>query len=148
MKRKDLMNKVDEEAVIRAISAAERACAGEIRVHIEGSAGKRDIRKLAERTFERIGMTRTAARNGVLIFICAEQQSFVVLGDRGIHEHVGDDFWSAVAGHLEEHFRSGEFTEGLVAAITEVGAQLERFFPWEETDVNELPDAISRSDES
>lgn len=147
MKHRELIDQIDEQAVTDAIGRAEKSCSGEVRVHIERSARGRDLRAFGERTFERIGMTKTRDRTGVLIFICAEQQQFVVLGDRGIHERVGDEFWSSVAAHLEEHFKTGDFTRGLVNAIEEIGEQLRQHFPWERTDQNELPDAISRSDD-
>jgi uncharacterized membrane protein len=98
---------------------------------------------VAERAFVRMGMSRTKLRNGILFFIVPARRRFAVLGDEGIHAKVGQEFWDAVAGRLGEHFRKGEFTAGLVAAIGEAGEQLAAHFPYDpETDVNELPDDI------
>ena len=71
-----------------AIGTAEKNTSGEIRVHIQPRVGNADIRTVAERTFERLGMTKTELRNGVLLFIACEEQRFVILGDRGIDEKV------------------------------------------------------------
>ncbi|HVT46115.1 MAG TPA: TPM domain-containing protein [Thermoanaerobaculia bacterium] len=146
MKQKNLIAKLDQDAIIRAIENAERACSGEIRVHVQRSIHGKDIRHIAEKTFERLGMTKTELRNGVLIFISSEEQQFVVLGDSGIHEQVGDVFWRDVSQHLTERFREGDFTGGIIHAIEEVGSSLAHFFPRSGDDVNELPDEISVDD--
>ena len=129
MKQRDLLAHLDKEAIAHAIADAEKSCSGEIRVHVQPRLFGHDLATVAERTFERLGMTRTAARNGVLIFIAAKEQKFVVLGDRGIHEKVGPQFWEEIAGVMTDRFRSGQFTEGIVEAIRLAGSQLYAFFP-------------------
>jgi uncharacterized membrane protein len=44
---------------------------------------------------------------------------------------------------MTRHFREGAFAEGIVAGIESAGKKLAAFFPWQEDDVNELPDEIS-----
>jgi uncharacterized membrane protein len=67
----------------------------------------------------------------------------VVLGDSGIHERVGQEFWDRVAVAMSEHFRRGEFTEGIVHGIEVIGEQLSTHFPYQGADdVNELPDDV------
>jgi uncharacterized membrane protein len=78
-----------------------------------------------------------------LFFIVPSRRRFVVLGDEGIHQKVGQEFWDGVAAHLTEHFHAGDFTEGLVDGIAEVGSQLAAHFPYDRTkDVNELVDDV------
>ena len=80
----------------------------------------------------------------ILIFLAAKEQSFAIIGDSGIHERVGEEFWRLVAAHLTEHFQKKEFTEGIVDAVNEVGEQLATFFPHAgEGDRNELSNEIS-----
>jgi uncharacterized membrane protein len=144
MHQKDLLNSLDKTAVVRAIEAAETACSGEIRVHIEPNCHGKDVRFLAERTFERLGMTKTALRNGVLIFLAANEQQFAVIGDSGIHEKVGPAFWEDVAGHMTEAFRKGSFTQGVVDAVQQIGASLACHYPFAgKTDVNELSNEVT-----
>ena len=140
--RRKLMRTVDIERVKAAIAAAERAASGEIRVSVSrffwGS-----VRRAAEKAFFRLGMTRTKDRNGVLFFIVPARKKFTVLGDEGIHAKVGQEFWDCLAGLMSGHFRKGEFTEGLVAAIEEAGRQLAAHFPFVLTiDINELADDV------
>lgn len=134
---------LDQSAIEAAIARAEGQCSGEIRVHIQPKAWGGDIRRVAERTFERLGMTKTDLRNGVLLFIASEEHRFVILGDRGIHERVGEDFWVDVAHEMERHFREHQFTDGIVAAIDRCGERLREWFPWTEGDRNELSNQIS-----
>lgn len=143
MDLKEFLSSIDQDAVVAAIGRAEKACSGEIRVHIEPRTRGGDLRHVAEKTFERLGMTRTAARNGVLLFIASEEQSFVILGDRGIDEKTGPGFWNELVVSLSAHFAAGRFTEGIVEVIERAGEKLAAFFPRDEDDINELPDGIS-----
>lgn len=146
MKQKDFLAQLDHDKIVKAIQEAERETSGEIRVHVQPKAG-RDIRNYAERTFERLGMTKTALRNGVLLFIASEQNRFVILGDSGIHDKVPPGFWDDIAARLTIRFKNGEFTDGIVEAILAAGEHLKAFFPRSEQDVDELPDDIDVSDE-
>ena len=142
MNHKTFIEAVDQDRVVKAISAAEEMCSGEVRVHIQPKA-RGEIRTVAERTFERLGMTKTGLRNGVLLFIASEEQRFVILGDRGIDEKVPAGFWDDIAAKLTIRFRNGEFTDGIVEAIHSAGEELRHFFPRAHADVNELTNEIN-----
>ena len=146
MNQKEFMETLDQPRIVTAIGAAERETSGEIRIHIQPRAKGGDARHVAERTFERLGMTKTALRNGVLLFITSEQRSFVILGDKGIDEKVPSGFWDEIAAKLTIRFRNGEFTDGIVDAISAAGEQLKAYFPRADDDVNELPDDIDVSE--
>lgn len=147
MKQKEFLEKLDQQRIVTAIQSAESETSGEIRVHVQPKVTGGDIRSVAERTFERLGMTKTALRNGVLLFVATEEQSFVILGDRGIDEKVPAGFWDDIAARLTIRFKNGEFTDGIVEAITAAGQHLKGFFPRASGDVNELPDTIDISEE-
>jgi len=147
MDQKEFLAQLDQQRIVEAIRAAEQATSGEIRVHVQPKARGGELRWVAERTFERLGMTKTAARNGVLLFIASEEQRFVILGDRGIDEKVPAGFWDEIAAQLTIRFKNGQFTEGIVDAITAAGEHLKAYFPREAADVNELSDEIDVSDE-
>jgi uncharacterized membrane protein len=143
MKSKDFLAHLDRNRVTAAIDTAEKETSGEIRVHIQPKVGGSDIRAVAEKTFERLGMTRTAARNGVLLFVACDEQRFVILGDQGINERVPPGFWDEIAARLTIHFKNGEFTDGIVEAIESAGRQLKAYFARKHDDVNELPNEIN-----
>jgi uncharacterized membrane protein len=133
----------DERRRIReAIAAAEARTSGEIRVHLARHSGG-DALAAARRAFEAIGMTRTAARNGVLIWLSVEDHAFAILGDRGIDEVVPEGFWDDVRERMRACFAEGRFAEGIVLAVGEAGEKLAAFFPRGTGDRDELPDDIS-----
>lgn len=142
MHQKDFIAKLDQQRIVDAISTAEKMTSGEIRVHIQPKAHG-DIRAVAERTFERLGMTKTEQRNGVLLFIACEEQRFTILGDRGIDEKVPAGFWDEIAAKLTIRFQHGELTDGIVDAIHSAGEELRHYFPRAEGDVNELANDIN-----
>jgi uncharacterized membrane protein len=135
---------IDHARVVAAIAAAESRTAGEIRVLVSRQPASDPV-DAARRQFERLGMTKTAARNGVLIFLAPRSRSFAVIGDTGIHEKCGDAFWSELAATMEAQFRRGEFTDGLACGIERAGELLARHFPRSPDDRNELPDAVEES---
>jgi len=142
MHRRKLKALIDAEAVKAAIVQAEAQTSGEIRVSVSTFFWG-DVRRTAERAFTRMGMCGTKDRNGVLFFIVPSRKKFVVLGDSGIHDKVGQEFWDAVAKAVSERFVKGDFTGGLVHGITEAGRQLAMHFPHQgERDANELPDDV------
>jgi uncharacterized membrane protein len=145
VKQEAFLSAIDEAAVVSAIQAAEDRSRGEIRVHVANGPVP-DARAAAEADFARLGMTATAERNGVLILLAPESQSFAVVGDSGIHERCPPGFWDAIAEILASDFRAGRFTHGIVTAVTRVGDELQRHFPRRpgEEDRNELPDFVSR----
>jgi uncharacterized membrane protein len=147
MKQQDFLSQLDQPRILEAIRGAEMQTSGEIRVHVQPKATGGDIRYVAERTFERLGMTKTALRNGVLLFIATEERRFVILGDKGIDDKVPPGFWDEIAAKLTIRFKNGEFTDGIVEALAAAGEQLKQFFPRSADDVNELPDEIDVSDE-
>ena len=88
-------------------------------------------------------MTKTAERNGVLIYIAPRARQFRILGDTAIHEKCGDEFWKEVAAAMEASFRKGEFTEGVVAGVERVGRGARPALPAAaRSDRNELPNEI------
>ncbi len=140
--RRQLMKTIDIDRVKAAVAEAERATSGEVRVSVARYFWG-PVRPAAEHAFARLGMSKTKDRNGILFFIVPARKKFVVLGDEGIHAKVGQEFWDCVAGLMADHFRKGEFTEGLVRAIGEAGRQLAEHFPYDASyDINELADDV------
>lgn len=134
-------SQLDHDRIVAAIAAAESRSSGEIRVHVTQRQPD-DLEARARRRFELLGMTNTAERNGVLFYIAPGLRRFQILGDLGIHEKCGDDFWKEVAAEMEESFRRGDFTEGIVRGVEKVGNLLAAHFPRSTQDRNELPDSI------
>jgi uncharacterized membrane protein len=137
--------KIDHALVVAAIIAAELKTSGEIRVVISrGKVGHPVIAAQAE--FTRLGMTATAHRNGVLIFLAPRSRNFAVIGDTAVHEKCGDAFWADLAAAMTAHFQRSDFTAGLVHGIEHAGKLLAEHFPRSAADRNELPSDITEID--
>lgn len=132
---------IDHTRVQDAITEAERQSSGEIRVVVARAAVADPVAE-AKTHFERLGMTATAARNGVLIFLAPRSRAYAVIGDRGIHEKCGEAFWNELAVAMGEAFKRGDFTDGVVLGIARAGELLAVHFPRRSDDRNELPDSV------
>ncbi len=125
---KAFLKQLDTAAIEAAIKEAERATTGEIRVAVLPRF-RGTIEEMTERTAHRLGMTKTADRNGVLIVVDPARRTFRVWGDRSIHEKVGEGFWKSIAAAIQERFRAGDFTAGLVNGVAAAGKALAEHYP-------------------
>lgn len=133
----------DRKIILDAIAEAERSTSGEIRIHIEKSSGKEPVLDRAADIFLSLGMDKTAAKNGVLIYLAVEDHQFAIIGDTGIDAVVPPDFWVTVRNVMQEHFVKKEFTTGLQKGILLAGEQLKAHFPFHKDDTDELTNEIS-----
>lgn len=132
---------LDHEQITEAISLAEKYTSGEIQVVVSRFAVK-DAYEAAVKAFERVGLGKTKDHNAILFFIAEKSRRFAILGDKGIHEKVHDEFWAELKDELSAHFRRGEFTLGLCKTIASCGEKLKAYFPRHSADVNELADTV------
>jgi len=142
MKPKAFISQLDEASLVAAIAEAESKTSGEIRVFLSHKKHD-DAVAAAQHAFDRLGMAKTRERNGVLIFVAPKARKFAVIGDAGVHQRCGDEFWKALADEMSGHFRQAEFTTGIIHGIRKAGDLLARHFPRRPGDANELPDDIA-----
>lgn len=136
------LSDADLDAVTAAIAAAEATTSAEIRVHLDAQCPGEAVARAIE-VFERLGMQHTAERHGVLVYVSIEDHKLAVIGDRGIHERVGQAYWDRLVEAVLGHFREARPRDGLAQAVGELGSVLRRHFPRRPDDVNELPDQVS-----
>jgi uncharacterized membrane protein len=141
MKTKAFFSQLDHERMVTAIAEAESKTSGEIRVYVSHRKVN-EVRRAAIHQFLKLGMQKTKYRNAVLIFVAPESQSFFVAGDEAVHAKCGEAFWERVVDEMQEHFRQGKFTDGIVHGIQTAGKLLAEYFPRDPDDRNELPDSV------
>jgi len=139
---REFLSDEDLASVARAVAQAEAGTSAEVRVHLDHACEEEPLRR-AIRIFERLGMHRTAARNGVLVYISVTDHKLAVIGDAGIHERVGATYWQELVDAVRERMRQQRSREGLIHAIGELGGTLGRHFPRRPDDANELSDEVS-----
>ncbi|HLV13841.1 MAG TPA: TPM domain-containing protein [Xanthomarina sp.] len=142
-KIEDFLTAQEEQEIVEAIRVAEKNTSGEIRVHLEKSS-KIDAFNRAMEVFHYLKMDNTKEQNGVLIYVAVEDKTFVIYGDKGINDIVGKDFWNSTKDIIQTQFKAGNFKQGLVDGILKAGKELEKHFPWQHNDTNELPNDISK----
>lgn len=133
----------EEQEIVEAIRLAELNTSGEIRVHIEKTS-KGEANKRALDVFYALKMDNTKLQNAVLIYVAVKEKTFVIYGDKGINDLVGNDFWNSTKDVIQSYFKSGNFKEGLVQGILKSGEQLKKHFPYDHLDIDELSNEISK----
>ncbi|MGM9774303.1 MAG: TPM domain-containing protein [Candidatus Egerieousia sp.] len=141
--RHRLISREDEWKIVASIKEAELNTSGEIRVHIESVCEEADPIARAVYLFNELGMYRTKARNGVLIYVALKSHLFAIIGDTGIDAVIPKGFWNEIKVSLAEDFRNGEVADGIRKAVLATGELLKKEFPYREDDVNEQSDEIS-----
>jgi len=144
---RNFFSKAQQQTLLEAIRTAETNTSGEIRIHMDDKC-REDVLDRAAYVFEMLEMHKTELRNGILFYLAYEDHKFAVIGDLGIHAKVEEHFWEGIRDRLVEEFREGRFAEGLVAGIEEAGTKLKVHFPYQQDDVNELPDDLSFGDKA
>ncbi|MFH0758056.1 MAG: TPM domain-containing protein [Bacteroidota bacterium] len=133
----------EEKAQIKsAVQQAELNTSGEIRVHIDNHCREDGLDRAAW-WFKRLGMHKTEKRNGVLFYLAVKDRKFAIIGDAGINAVTPEDFWDSIKEKMLAQFTQDAFAEGLCQGILLAGEALQSHFPYQDDDVNELPDEIS-----
>lgn len=142
-KVEEFLTQEEESAIVEAICVAEKETSGEIRVHIEKTTSKAPFDRALE-VFHLLKMDETELKNGVLFYFAVADKTFVICGDKGINDKVESDFWDSTKDKMALQFKSGNFKQGIVDGILSAGEQLKNHFPYQEGDINELSNEISK----
>ena len=129
-----------------AITASETTHAGQIRFVVEAGlhplqivSGKTPKQRALE-LFSTLNIWDTEHNNGVLIYLLLADRDVEIVGDRGIHQHVGNQGWENICTMMEKHFRTGEFEAGVLQGIQQITQALSQHFPATLDQKNELSD--------
>ena len=139
-----MLSELDKKSVVEAIQAAEEITSGEIRVNLDKKGGKDPFIE-AKRVFERLGMTKTKERNGVLIYLCFARKQLAILGDQGINEKVPEGYWDELYRNMTTAFKNENYCLGICEAVQHVGEKLSAHFPVNGDNPNELSNEITEA---
>jgi len=128
--------------ILKAINEAEKTTSGEIRLHVEKDC-EGDAYERAVKVFHQLHMHKTKHRNGVLFYLAIGHRKLAIVGDEGIHKKVSDSFWVGVKDHMIKRFGEGNYAQGICEGVEVAGKELEKHFPKDSKDKNQLPDEIS-----
>ncbi|SUT92995.1 TPM domain-containing protein [Actinobacillus lignieresii] len=134
---------VDTQRIEQAISHLEQQTSAELRVVVERKAkGKADAITRANQLFDELKMRETEERNGVLIYLSFKPHNLAIVGDKAIHEKVGQVFWQSVYDAMKQQCRQADYTQAICEGIKQVEAQLATYFPRRDNDMNELSNEV------
>lgn len=122
------MTRTERAEIARALARAEDGTTGRIGVRVVPDRDV-DAFERAKREFVRAGLHRHAPENGILILVAPKARRFAIVGDRAIHQKVGDDFWNEVVAETEPYFARGALLAGIVNAVDRAGDALREHFP-------------------
>lgn len=142
-KKPPLFNAEEQQAIANAIRSAEERTSGEIRLFVESRCKYVDAIDRAAEIFFGLKMEKTDNRNAVLIYVAMKDHQLAVFGDEGIHQKLGQEYWSNTVRNLISDFNRDDYAKGICQSISSIGEALNYHFPFDRsTDKNELPDDI------
>lgn len=138
---KKFLSEAEAAKINSAIKEAESKTSGEIKVVIARHCwGKMDVK--AAKIFKRLSLDKTNERNCVMILFIVTNREFLIHGDQGIHERVGQEFWNDIRDKMVVSFRQDEFGEGIRQGVFLIGEKLSQYFPYQRDDIDEISDEI------
>jgi uncharacterized membrane protein len=142
-KKKNFFTAEEQQLIIEAIQNAERMTSGEVRVFVESKCSYMDAIDRAAELFFQLEMQKTDDHNAVLVYVAMKDRQLAVFGDEGIHNKVGNEYWSAEVKKMISNFNRENYAAGIAEVVKDIGTALTKNFPFNnDTDKNELPDDI------
>lgn len=102
----------------------------------------RRSRRRAVQYFKIGAESRTAGREGVLLYLSVAEHHAEIVADAAVHQAVPPERWGAAMTALVDEIRAGRTGAGMAAAVAAIGAILAEHFPKTATNPNELPDRV------
>ncbi len=132
-------------AIENAIKASEAVHEGEIRFAVEGALdgfplfNGQSARGRAIDLFSQLRVWDTQHNTGVLIYLLLADRAVEIVADRGIEAKVPSKEWDRICRLMETAFKQSNFEVGVVAGVQAVTWHLEKYFPVEGLNSNEIP---------
>lgn len=120
--------------IVEAIILAEIGTTGEIRVHLSRNWLEKNPYHRATRLFRHFKMFQTKDRNAVLLYFNLRRKKFAIIGDTGVHQAVGQNYWSNLSEKLRLDLRGTHPEKAIALAVIELGKTLKKHFPTKNTE--------------
>ena len=138
---KKFLSEAESVKINSAIKDAETKTSGEIKLVIARHCwGK--IETKAAKIFRELGLDKTKEHNCVLVLFIVTNREFLIHGDQGIHDRVGQGFWDEIRDEMVAAFKQDEFGDGISRGVYLIGERLSKYFPYQRDDIDEISDEI------
>ena len=133
----------DEKHMVEsAVATAESGTSAEIKLVIVRHCWG-EIEEKAANLFIKNNLHKTDDRNCVMVMLVLANREFVIFGDVGIDQKVGQEFWDSTRDLMVRYFKEDKFGQGLAEGIKNIGEKLQQFFPHQSDDKNEVSNEIA-----
>jgi putative membrane protein len=100
------------------------------------------VSKSALAAFYSQGLYKTAADNGILLYISVLEKKVWILADSGINSRISQTTWDEIVDQLTDGIKQTNQCQAICSAIQSIGEILQEHFPYENDDTNELHNLI------
>jgi putative membrane protein len=100
------------------------------------------VSKSALAAFYSQGLYKTAADNGILLYISVLEKKVWILADSGINSRITQTTWDVVVDQLTDGIKQKNQCQAICTAIHSIGEILQEHFPYEKGDKDELHNLI------
>lgn len=100
------------------------------------------VHQAAQRSFFENGLYKTRHKTGIFIYISMFERKVVVIGDEGINSKLQQEDWDNAVKIIIDGIKIGKIKDGIVAGIKSCSEMLQKHFPIESDDTNELSDEM------
>ena len=107
-----------------------------------GATKTRRVRRRAIELFKVGAERRTIGRTGILLYLSAGEHRAEIVADEAIIAVTTPETWGEAMAALLTEVKAGRPGEGIVAAVSLIGAVLSEHFPRDSADMNEIPDKL------
>jgi uncharacterized membrane protein len=129
--------------VEKAIEEAELLTSAEFKLHIEEMC-KEDLLDRAAFVFSELELHKTEKRNAVLLYVSINDRRVSILADAGAKVHLSEEILSNCLSSLINDFKLNNYAGGIRACFLSIASALKSQFPYQENDVNEISNKVSR----
>ena len=132
------------KAIEEAIAEGENQHCAEVRLIVEHSLSVCSIwhrttsRHRAIELFSQYRIWDTEDNCGVLIYVNIADRKVEIIADRTLSKLITNDEWHAVCNTMTHGFAQGEFHDSSAAAMTQLNALLQSYFPANGSHANQL----------
>lgn len=96
----------------------------------------------ARESFVTLGLHKTHNRQAVMVFVSLYERYVEIVCDVGVKERIDEHVWKEIVATFIEDIREGDFSKGYEKAITSCALVIEKEFPKQEEEEDELPNYL------
>ena len=101
-----------------------------------------EVKQKAFQIFFEKGIHRTIGSTGILIFVSLLERKIEIIADKGINDKVENSFWDSHMENILFSIKKNNISTGIATAINEFTNVLEKEFPIQVDDTNEISNQV------